>query len=113
MSRGKVAGFMNGAGTHFAESRAREPVLHARLDHQIWHMLPDPVAEVSGVCTWLEFRGQGLARRLMLHVVAELRPRGDRPYLHTSADNAGPIALYRQLGFRERRMMILTVMAPA
>lgn len=77
-------------------------------------MLPGPgLAEVSGVCTWPEFRGQGLARRLMLHVMAGFRARGDQPYLHTYADNATAIALYRKLGFRERRSMILTVMTPA
>jgi ribosomal protein S18 acetylase RimI-like enzyme len=74
-------------------------------------MLPGPgLAEVSGVCTWPEFRGQGLARRLMLHVMAGFRARGDRAYLHTYADNQGAIALYRKLGFRERRAMILTVL---
>lgn len=77
-------------------------------------MLPAPgLAEVSGVCTWPEFRGQGLARRLMLHVMAGFRARGDRPFLHSYAENEGAIALYRRLGFRERRTMILTVMVPA
>ena len=77
-------------------------------------MLPGPgLAEVSGVCTGPEFRGQGLARRLMLHVMAGFRRRGDRPYLHTYADNATAIALYRKLGFRERRTMILTVLVRA
>ena len=76
-------------------------------------MRPGPgLAEVSGVCTWPEFRGRGLARRLMLHVMAGFRARGDRPYLHTYADNATAIALYRKLGFRERRTMILTVLEP-
>ena len=49
----------------------------------------------------------------MLHVMAGFRARGDGPYLHTYADNAGAIALYHQLGFRERRVMTLTVMVPA
>lgn len=76
-------------------------------------MLPGPgLAEVSGVCTWPEFQGQGFARRLMLHVMAGFRRRGDRPFLHTYADNAVAIALYRRLGFRERRVMTLTVLEP-
>lgn len=76
-------------------------------------MLPCPgVAEVSGVCTWPEFRGQGLARRLMLHVMAGFRRRGDRPYLHTYVDNERAIGLYRKLGFRERRRMTLSVLEP-
>ena len=76
-------------------------------------MLPEPgLAEVSGVCTWPEFQSQGLARRLMLHVMASFRARGDRPYLHTYADNAVAIGLYRKLGFSERRVMTLTVLEP-
>ena len=70
------------------------------------------IAEVSGVCTWPEFQGQGLGRRLILHVMAGFRARGDRPYLHTYADNTAAIALYRKLGFRERRGMTLTVLEP-
>ena len=74
-------------------------------------MLPCPgVAEVSGVCTWPGFQGQGLGGRLIRHVMATLRARGDRPYLHSYANNETAIGLYRKLGFRERRIMILTVL---
>lgn len=77
-------------------------------------MLPGPgFAEVSAVCTWPEFRGQGLSGRLIEHVMAGFRARGDRPYLHTYADNAGAIGLYRKLGFAERKPMILTVLGRA
>lgn len=77
-------------------------------------MLPcGGVAEVSAVCTWPEFQGQGLGGRLTRHVMAKLRQRGERPYLHTYADNPTAIGLYRKLGFRERREMTLTVMGPA
>lgn len=70
------------------------------------------VTEVSGVCTWPEFQGQGMGTRLLRHVMARLGAAGERPYLHTYADNAVAIGLYRRLGFRERRAMTLTVMVP-
>lgn len=76
-------------------------------------MLPGPgLAEVSGVCTWPEFRAQGLAARLIRQVMAGMRTRGDRPFLHTYANNGAASGLYRKLGFRERRMMILTILEP-
>ena len=69
-------------------------------------MLPAPgLAEVSGVCTWPEYRGQGLARRLIKQVMAAQRARGDVPYLHSYAHNEGAIELYRSLGFRPRGTM--------
>jgi ribosomal protein S18 acetylase RimI-like enzyme len=75
-------------------------------------MLPAPgLAEVSGVCTWPEYRGQGLARRLIKRVMAGQRARGDVPYLHSYAHNAGAIGLYESLGFRTRRTMWVTVLA--
>ncbi|WP_435417400.1 GNAT family N-acetyltransferase [Parerythrobacter aurantius] len=77
-------------------------------------MLPAPgLAEVSGVCTWPEYRGQGLARRLIKRVMAGQRARGDVPYLHSYAHNAGAIGLYQSLGFRPRRTMWVTVLAKA
>lgn len=76
-------------------------------------MLPAAgLAEVSGVCTWPEYRGQGLARRLIRQVMAGQRARGDVPYLHSYAHNESAIGLYRALGFRARRTMWVTVLVP-
>ncbi|MCW1384156.1 GNAT family N-acetyltransferase [Novosphingobium sp. KCTC 2891] len=73
----------------------------------------DGLAEVSGVCTWPEFRGQGLAARLIRRVVAGLIARGDTPFLHSYAGNAGAIRLYESLGFRPRREMVATILGKA
>lgn len=74
-------------------------------------MRPAPgLAEVSGVCTWPEFRGRGLAGVLIRRVVAGMVARGDTPFLHSYAGNAGAIALYRSLGFVPRREMVVTIL---
>ena len=61
------------------------------------------MAEVSGVSTWADCRGRGYARTLIGHVMREMVARGEQPFLHSYADNAGAIALYESLGFRIRR----------
>jgi GNAT superfamily N-acetyltransferase len=71
------------------------------------------LAELSGVSTWPEFRGQGLAAALVRHVVREMLARGDTPFLHCYAANAGAIALYEKLGFRTRARMGFTILALA
>ncbi len=77
-------------------------------------MRPAPgLAEVSGVCTWPEFRGQGRAARLIRRVMAGLVARGDTPFLHSYAGNAGAIALYERLGFRASRSLTVTVLGRA
>lgn len=66
-------------------------------------MLMPGMAEVSGVATWEDCRGRGLARALIGHVMRQMVARGETPFLHSYADNAGAIALYESLGFRIRR----------
>lgn len=71
------------------------------------------LAEVSGVCTWPEFRGQGLAAALIRRVVRGLVARGDTPFLHSYAANVRAIALYESLGFRTRARLTFTILALA
>jgi ribosomal protein S18 acetylase RimI-like enzyme len=66
-------------------------------------MHPPGWTEISAVCTDSAFRGQGLATRLVLAVVAGIRARGETPFLHASATNTNAIRLYESLGFTLRR----------
>lgn len=77
-------------------------------------MRPAPgIIEVSGVCTDPAFRGQGLAGRLIRQVMAGQRARGVASFLHSYADNAGAIALYRSLGFVMRSERVVTIVGKA
>lgn len=69
--------------------------------------------EVSGVCTWPEFQGRGLAAKLIRRVMADMTARGATPFLHSYAGNAHAIRLYEKLGFRIRRELVATVLARA
>lgn len=64
---------------------------------------PPGWTEISAVCTYADFRGQGLATRLIRAVAHGIRERGETPFLHTGADNVNAIRLYEALGFRLRR----------
>ncbi|MFM5950704.1 MAG: GNAT family N-acetyltransferase [Novosphingobium sp.] len=66
--------------------------------------------EVSGVCTWPEFRGQGLAGMLIRRVMAGIVAGGNTPFLHSYAGNTKAIGLYESLGFVARRAMVVTVL---
>jgi GNAT superfamily N-acetyltransferase len=71
------------------------------------------MAELSAVSTWPEFRGQGLAGALVRRVVRGFLDRGDTPFLHCYAANAGAIRLYETLGFRTRAQLTFTILALA
>ncbi|MFJ4655791.1 GNAT family N-acetyltransferase [Nocardia sp. NPDC088792] len=76
-------------------------------------MHPPGWTEISAVCTDPEFRGKGLASRLIRAVGAGIRARGETPFLHARADNVTAISLYETLGFTLRKRSMLTlVQAP-
>ena len=70
---------------------------------------PPGFTEVSAVCTDPDHRGQGLAARLVLAVVAGIQDRGEIPFLHATATNTNAIRLYEALGFRIHRRPVFKV----
>jgi ribosomal protein S18 acetylase RimI-like enzyme len=69
--------------------------------------------EVSAVCTHPDFRGRGLAGKLMRVLIDRIVSEGDAAFLHVYPDNAGAIALYEALGFRLRGELTFTVLRSA
>ncbi|MFL6115759.1 MAG: GNAT family N-acetyltransferase, partial [Catenulispora sp.] len=67
---------------------------------------PPGWTEISAVCTHADFRGRGLATRLIRAVAHGIRERGETPFLHTGAENVNAIRLYEALGFRLRRTVV-------
>ena len=67
---------------------------------------PPGWTEISAVCTHADFRGRGLATRLVHAVAHGIRERGETPFLHTGAGNTSAIRLYESLGFRLRRTTV-------
>jgi ribosomal protein S18 acetylase RimI-like enzyme len=58
--------------------------------------------EISAVCTHPDYRSRGYGAALMRAVGARILADGETPFLHTYANNAGAVALYRSLGFSVR-----------
>ncbi len=65
--------------------------------------------EISAVCTRPDHRGQGLATQLMGALIASIKRRSERAFLHAMGTNTGAIRLYEDLGFRVRQTATLTV----
>lgn len=74
---------------------------------------PEGFAEVSGVCTHPDHRGQGYAAGLMRAVMAAIVARGETPFLHVYAANTHAVSLYETLGFTIRSTLTKTVIARA
>ncbi|MER9002114.1 MULTISPECIES: GNAT family N-acetyltransferase [unclassified Mesorhizobium] len=70
-------------------------------------------SELSGVCSHPEFRGSGLGRLLSVFVANRIFARGEVPYLHAYASNAGAVRLYESIGFRLRAEMNVAVVQRA
>jgi ribosomal protein S18 acetylase RimI-like enzyme len=68
----------------------------------------DGYPEISGVCTHPSHRGKGLAAALISRLVHNHRRAGLISWLHVSSDNHHAIELYRRLGFRIVREIVLT-----
>ena len=57
---------------------------------------------INVVAVYPEYRGQGVARRLMAAAESEARSQGfETASLHVYAENHGAVALYEKLGYRE------------
>jgi len=70
----------------------------------------DGYTEISAVCVDPAFRGRGYAGGLMKTLISSITARGETPFLHAFPSNQGAIALYRTLGFVDRRELRLTVL---
>jgi len=73
----------------------------------------DGFTEVSGVCTHPDHRGAGYGGTLTRMVAQRILARGETPFLHVYASNAGAVQIYEALGFKIRRTVILTVLTRA
>jgi ribosomal protein S18 acetylase RimI-like enzyme len=63
---------------------------------------PPGWTEISAVCTDPAHRNEGLATLLMRAVAADIRGRGEAPFLHVADNNTNAIRLYESLGFVSR-----------
>ncbi len=65
--------------------------------------------EVSAVCTHPDYLGHGYATALMAILMERIHHRGEIPFLHVRPGNLRAVELYKRLGFRDRRLLHLSV----
>ena len=94
-------------------------LLLARVDGEpaaILGAIAGPDWLIFQLATRLPFRGRGIARRLLGHVLAEARERGVRAVVINADPEDTPVALYRRLGFTDevywRQAYVLPAGAP-
>lgn len=68
----------------------------------------DGYVEISAVCVDDEWRGRGVAGRLVRLLQRDIVQRGACPFLHVYSDNVTASALYERLGFELRRSFFVT-----
>ena len=68
----------------------------------------DGFVEISAVCVDPDYRGKGLAGRLVNVQRKQIGLRGETPFLHVLSENHAAIALYERLGFEQRQAFFLT-----
>jgi predicted GNAT family acetyltransferase len=73
-------------------------------------MQVDGYVEISAVCVDDEWRGKGLAARLVNVLRGEIERRGETPFLHVLSENRAAAGLYERLGFEVQRKFFLTLL---
>lgn len=58
-----------------------------------------------------DYRGKGLAGRLVNVVRKQIGQHGETPFVHVLSDNHAAIALYERLGFELRQTFFLTLIS--
>jgi GNAT superfamily N-acetyltransferase len=71
---------------------------------------PAGYTEISAVCTDADYRGRGLASRLVRALVESIRDREETPFLHLTLENEPAHRVYSELGFETRRLLDVTVL---
>jgi ribosomal protein S18 acetylase RimI-like enzyme len=70
-------------------------------------LMPEGYPEISGVCTHPLHRGQGLATSLIGRLARDHRRDGLVSWLHVNVENHGAQELYRRIGFRTLRTVLV------